>query len=199
MSSVIRLHELPDRLSGGRAPTWWGMLLLITIEAMVFGSLFAGYVYLRLGAAEWPPPGFELPGLTLPLINTFVLGASSVAIVIATRALKRGDQRQLKLWLGAGLVLEIVFLAIKVIESRDFGQDWSTHAYGSIYWSINGLHTLHVIVAILMASAALVLALRGYYTPQRRLGMQVVAIYWQFVAVVWLPVFIVLYFLPRWF
>jgi cytochrome c oxidase subunit III len=199
MNGVIRLHELPDRLAGGRAPTWWGMLLLITIETMVFGSLFASYVYLRLGAAVWPPPGFELPGLVLPLINTGVLAASSIAIVVATRALKRDEQRQLRVWLSAGLALEIVFLTIKVIESRGFGDGWNAHAYGSIYWSISGLHTLHVIVAILMAGAALVLALRGYFTPERRLGMQAVSIYWQFVAIIWLPVLLVLYFLPRWF
>jgi cytochrome c oxidase subunit III len=195
---VMRKEELPARLTGGRAPLWWGMMLLVTIETIVFTSLFASYLYLRLGAVEWPPPGAELPDLTLPLINTGVLASSSVAVVIAARALKQGKQRQLKIWLGAGIVLEIVFLIIKIIMSRNFGQYWSMHAYGSIFWSISGLHTLHVLVAILMAGAAMVLAWRGYYSPERRVGMQAVSIYWQFVAIIWVPVLTVLYFLPRW-
>jgi cytochrome c oxidase subunit III len=199
MSRVMRLHELPARLTGGRSPLWWGMLLLVTIEAMVFSSLFASYIYLRLGHAVWPPPGVSLPDVTLPLINTGVLAASSGAVFYAMTCLKKGRLTQLKLWLAGGVVLEIIFLVIKIIESRDLGAGWETHAYWSIYWSISGLHSIHVIVAIIMGAAALVLALRGYYTVDRRVGMQAISIYWQFVAIIWVPVLLVLYFVPRWF
>lgn len=193
-----RLEDLPDRVSGARAPTWWGMMLLVTIESIVFLTLFASYVYLRLGADAWPPPGIELPDLTLPLINTGVLAASSGAVFWAGRVLKDDNQRQLKIWLGIGIVLEVVFLVIKIIMSQNFGEGWDMYAYSSIFWSISGLHTFHVFVAILMACVAMVLALRGYYTPERQLGMQVVSIYWQFVAIVWVPLLVILYFLPRW-
>lgn len=192
------LPELPARVYGGRAPIWWGVLLLVTIEAIVFLTLFASYVYLRLGAEAWPPPSIDLPDLTLPLVNTGVLAASSAAVLWAGRGLKAGNLRQLKIWLGIGIVLEIVFLVIKIIMSRGFGEGWQTYAYSSIFWSISGLHTFHVFVAILMASAAMILALRGYYTPERRLGIQAVSIYWQFVAIIWVPLLVILYFLPRW-
>lgn len=196
--TILPSDDLPDRLSGGQAPTWWGMLLLVAIESTVFATLFASYIYLRLGASEWPPAAIGLPDVTLPLVNTGVLAASSVAVLWAVRSLKRGDQRQLKIWLGIGIVLEVIFLVIKIIMSRNFGEGWQTSSYSSIFWSISGLHTLHVIVAILMAGTAMVLALRGYYTPERRLGMQAVSIYWQFVAIVWVPLLFILYLLPRW-
>lgn len=199
MSAVVRLHELTDTPAGGRSPLWWGLLLLITIESMVFGSLFASYVYLRLGQPVWPPAGIEPPDLLLPLINTGVLAASSGAVFYAMGGLKKGDMTRLRRWLAGGVALEIVFLAIKLIESSDFGAGWNTHAYWSIHWSINGLHTIHVIVAIIMGAAALVLAWKGHYTRERRVGMQAVSLYWQFVAAVWLPLLIVLYFVPRWF
>jgi cytochrome c oxidase subunit III len=195
---VIRAASLPALISGRRAPLWWAMLLLVVIETAVFGSLFAGYLYLRAGAAEWPPAGMPLPDLLLPGINTIVLLLSSVAVYWAAQAIKRGDARRLKIGLALGLLLEIVFLTIKIIESADFGAGWDVHAYASIFWSISGLHTLHVIAAILMVAPALVLALKGYYTQNRRLGVQAVAIYWQFVAVMWIPVLAVLYLLPRW-
>jgi len=198
MSHVIRLQELPDRQAGAEAPLWWGILLLITIESMVFASLLASYVYLRLGHEEWPPAGVELPDLALPIANTAVFIAGSLAVLVAMRAAKRGDLGGLKLWLSAGVGLGLVALVIKFVESSDFGAGWRTHAYGSIYWTINGLHGVHNITAVFMGSAALLLAFRGYYTPERRVGMQAVSLYWQFVAIASLPVLLVVYFLPRW-
>jgi heme/copper-type cytochrome/quinol oxidase subunit 3 len=196
---VLRTAELPSVLSGGRSPLWWAVLLLVAIESMVFGSLFAGYFYLRIGHTVWPPPGIPLPDLLLPLINTGVLAASSGAVFYAMTSLKKGRMRPFKLWLGGGVVLEIIFLIIKVIESRDLGRGWSSHAYWSIYWSISGLHSIHVTAAIIMGVAVLILALRGYYTPERRVGVQAVSMYWQFVAIIWIPVVLMLYFVPRWF
>lgn len=195
---AVRTAELPSRLTGSRSPAWWGMVLLVAIESTVFATLLASYMYLRGAVAEWPPAGIPLPGLLLPAVNTLVLLTSSVAVYWAGRGLKQGDQRRLKIGLGAGVLLEIVFFVVKLFEAQRFGYGWSTSAYASIFWSISGLHTLHVVVAILMASAAWVLAMRGYYDREKMVGVQVVSIYWQFVAAVWIPVAFVLYLVPRW-
>jgi cytochrome c oxidase subunit III len=195
---LLRVEALPWRVHGSRAPLWWGMLLVVAIETTVFATLLSSYLYLRAGAAEWPPADIPLPGLLLPGINTVVLLTSSVAVFWASRGLARGDQRRLKLGLGAGILLEVTFFVIKLIESQGFGYGWGTDAYASIFWSISGLHTVHVLIAILMAAAAGVLALKGYYTEERTLGIQVVSIYWQFVAAIWIPVAFVLYLVPRW-
>lgn len=198
-STVFALSDLPARLTSHRAPIWWAMVLLVVIETTVFASLLTSYMYLRMSAPGWPPPGIPLPGLLLPGINTLVLLTSSAAVYWAGRGLQRGDLRQLKIGLGAGVLLEVVFFSVKVVEAQGFGYGWSTTAYASIFWSISGLHTIHVVIAILMTGAAEILALRGYYTQERRLGVQVVSIYWQFVAVIWIPVAFVLYLVPRWF
>lgn len=198
MSQVIRLADLPDRQAGARAPLWWGMLLLITIEAMVIASLLASYIYLRLAHDAWPPAGVDPPDLLLPVVNTGLLVAGALAVLVGMRAAKRGDQGGLKLWLSAGVGLGLVGLVIKFVESSDFGTGWQTHAYWSIYWTINGMHGVHNLAAVFMGSAALLLAFRGYYTPERRVGIQAVSLYWQFVAVASLPVLLVVYFLPRW-
>jgi cytochrome c oxidase subunit I+III len=195
---VLRTTALPWRVHGSSAPLWWGILLVVAIETTVFATLISSYLYLRASSPQWPPADVPLPDLLLPGINTVVLLTSSVAVLWASRGLAKGNQRQLELGLGAGIVLEVAFFVIKLIESRGFGYGWGTHAYASIFWSISGLHTLHVLIAILMAAAAGVLALRGYYTKERSLGIQVVSIYWQFVAAIWIPVAFVLYLVPRW-
>lgn len=196
---IVRMEELPVHLTGSRAPLWWAMLLVVVIETTVFATLFSSYFYLRFTVPEWPPGDLPEPGLMLPVINTGVLFASSVAVFIGSNGIKKGKVRRLKWGMGIGIFLEVVFFAIKIVLSTQIRYGWTDHAYGSIFFTINRLHTGHVLVAILMASVAWILAMRGYFTRKRRLGVAVVNIYWQFVAVIWIPVFVILFLVPRWF
>lgn len=196
---IIRKEELPVHLTGSRAPLWWAMILVVVIETTVFATLFSSYFYLRFTVPEWPPQDLPEPGLMLPIINTGILFASSVAVFIGSSGIKKGKVKRLKWGMGIGILLEVVFFAIKVVLSMQIQYGWTDHAYGSIFFTINRLHTGHVLVAILMASVAQVLAVRGYFTRKRRLGVSVVNIYWQFVAVIWIPVFVILFLVPRWF
>jgi cytochrome c oxidase subunit III len=195
---VIALDELPDVVAGNRAPVWWGMMLLVAIEITVFATLISSWFYLGLMLPEWPPPDVQPPDLMLPLINTGVLLTSSVTVLLATRALREGKMRRLKVALGVAVVLETVFFVIKLMVSGGIQHSWDDHAYASIFWMINRLHTGHVLAAVLMGMVAFALALQGHFTRERRLGMDVVNIYFQFVALVWLPVLLVLFLLPRW-
>lgn len=196
---VVRMDALPVGGTGTRAPMWWAMLLVVTIETTVFATLFSSYFYLRFAVPAWPPANLPEPGLLLPIVNTGVLFASSVAVLIASSGIKKGKMKRLKWGMGIGVLLEIVFFAIKIVLSMQIGYDGTDHAYGSIFFTISRLHTFHVLVAVLMAGSAFVLALRGYYTQERRLGIQVINLYWQFVAIVWIPVFVILFLVPRWF
>lgn len=190
--------EMPRLLTGSASPAWWAMMLLVVIESVVFATLLTSYFYLLTTSAEWPPPGVGVPDLFLPIVNTAVLFASSIAVFWAGKGIERGNQRQLKIGVTVGVGLEVVFFVIKVIMEGDVPFGITSHAYGSIFWTVNRLHTAHVMVAILMATVVAVLAWRGHYTASRRLGVQVVNIYWQFVTVIWIPVFTVLFLVPRW-
>lgn len=195
---VIRTGQLPDLVAGPKAPVWWGMILLVTIETTVFATLISSYFYMGMMLPEWPPAGVDPPDLLLPLVNTGVLLTSSFVVYWATSGIKKGKQRRLKIGLGMAVFLETVFFVIKQMMSQGIEYGWSDHAYASIFWTISRLHTGHVIAAILMGAVATVLALKGYFTQERRLGVDVVNIYFQFVALIWLPVLLVLFLLPNW-
>ena len=196
---TIPKEELPVLLTGAKAPLWWAMLLLVTIETTVFATLFSSYFYLRFTVPEWPPEDISNPDLLLPIINTGVLIAGAVAVYWGSNGIQKGNQRRLKWGIGIAVVMEAIFFVIKVVLSQGIGYGMTDHAYGSIFFTINRLHTGHVLVAILMGSVAEVLAFRGYFTKERRLGIQVINIYWQFVTLIWFPVFVVLFLVPRWF
>lgn len=182
---------------GSNAPLFWGMNGMILIEAMVFGSLVSAYFFLRAQSPEWPPGGTEPPKLLLPTINTLVLIASSFALHWADTGIKKGDQRRLFHGLLGASGLAAVFLILKVIEYSDVPYRWDTHAYGSVVWTIVGFHSTHVLSLMLKTVVVATLSAREYFTSERRLGVTINGIYWHFVVAVWIPLYIVLYWVPR--
>jgi cytochrome c oxidase subunit III len=188
---------LPVYVLGPRSVVWWGMLGLIAIEIVVFSGFIAMYFWLKLVNPSWPPEGIDRPDLLLPTINTGVLIVSGAAMVYAKRAIVRGNQFGLKLGQGLALLLGIVFLVIKYVEYSGYDYDWSTHAYGSMTWTMTGFHTAHVITVVMKGFVVLAMALRGMFRPDRHLAFEVSTIYWAFVVVIWLPLYFTMYVSPR--
>lgn len=196
--ALLDLRELPVAPLGKKNPLWWGMIGLITIEATVFASLIASYFYLLLGHTEWPPGGLEPPDLLVPTINSVVLLASSLPMRYADRGIGRNDQRALKVGLLLCLILSLIFLGLKAYEFSHKEYQWDSHAYGSIVWTLLGFHTLHVVALTLKTLVVGVLAIKGFFHAEERIAVQVNGIYWHFVVAVWIPIYIVIYWVPRW-
>jgi cytochrome c oxidase subunit III len=188
---------LPRFVLGPKSVHWWGMLGLIAIEIVVFGGLIAMYFWLKLANPSWPPEGIDVKSLTLPSINTLVLIASGVAMAVANRGIKRGEQLTLKLGQGIALVLGVVFLVLKYVEYSGYDYDWSTHAYGSITWTMTGFHSAHVISVVFKGIIVLTMALRGMFRADRHLAFELSTIYWLFVVVIWIPLYFSMYISPR--
>ncbi len=196
--AVLDVATLPIYVTGTRAPLWWGMLLLVTIETTVFATFATTYFYLRFLAADWPLGEATPPDLLLPSINTAVLVASGLIMHWGDRGMRSGDVRRLKIGLGAAIALGVLFLVLKVVEYSDVSYRWDTNAYGSIVWTIVIFHSAHVASVLLKGSVVLLLAFRGHFTQQRHLGVQINGMYWYFVCGIWIPMYIILYWVPRW-
>lgn len=195
---ILDGSRLTARPPDHRHPLWWGFWGMIAIETTVFATLVVSFFYLRMGADAWPPEPLPLPELLLPTINTLILLASSGAMLWADRGIKKGKQRQLALALTLGIAMALVFLGLKAYEYLhhvSFG--WDDHAYGSIVWTIVGFHSAHVIALVLKTVVVATLAWRGYFTRDRRLAVAVNGIYWHFVVLIWIPLYLTLYWAPR--
>lgn len=193
----VRHAELPRMVQGHGETVWWGMVFLVTIETMVFASLILSYFYLKAGAPAWPPDGIAAPDLLLPTVNTFILLASVVPVAWADRGVRTGNSVAVRAGKLTGQALLVVFLVLKVVEYSGYDYDWETNAYGSIVWTTTGFHTVHVVVALIKSSVVLALSWKGYFNAQRYLGVQANALYWYFVAGIWIPVYLTLYLSPR--
>ena len=184
----------------GRPTGWWGMLVVVVTEATLFAILLASYFYTRFRTSgAWPPDGQPDPRLLKPVIMTLLLMASSVTVYMAELGSRRGNRGRLHAGLAATFVLGLSFLILQGFEYHEKLAELrpSTNAYGSFFYTITGLHGSHVIVGLLILAWTQFFAWRGAYASENHVAVQVSALYWHFVHVVWLFVFAALYLSPR--
>lgn len=196
--AAVDVRGLTPYATRADGPLWWGMAGMIAIETAVIAIFITSYFYLAGHNPQWPPGGIDPPKLLLPTINTFVLIASSLVLHSADKAIERGNQRWLKIGMLVSSLLAALFLVLKAVEYSKVTYHWDTNAYGSIVWLIIGFHSTHVFVLLLKAIVVTVLSFRGYFNQQRRLGVVINGLYWHFVVVIWIPLYVVLYWSPRW-
>ena len=179
-----------------RGTGWWGVLTLILTEASLFAYLLFSYYYLASQTTgAWPPDG--VPGLRLALPNTLVLLASSVCVWWAERGIKRGNRVSAVLGLALGFLLGSIFVVVQVFEWLSKTFSVSSHAYGSLYFTITGFHMAHVAGGLIMLAVLLVWTAMRYFGPKRHAAISIGAVYWHFVDAVWLLVFTTFYLTPR--
>jgi heme/copper-type cytochrome/quinol oxidase subunit 3 len=138
-----------------------------------------------------------VPGLRLALPNTLVLLASSVCVWWAERGIKRGNRVSAVLGLALGFLLGSIFVVVQVFEWLSKTFSVSSHAYGSLYFTITGFHMAHVAGGLIMLAVLLVWTAMRYFGPKRHAAISIGAVYWHFVDAVWLLVFTTFYLTPR--
>lgn len=198
MSQTVA-EQLGVERERGRAVGWWGTVLLIATEGMLFVLLLFVWFYLRGEASAWPPEGVRDPELTVVAIRSLLLFASSATISFAERGIRRGLRWRLQVGLVVTFLLAAVFLAGHVDEMLELQREytWAAHAYGSARYTILNFHAAHLVVGMAGLAFTIFAASRGRYDAGDHLGVQITALYWHFVDVVWLFVFAALYVLPN--
>ncbi len=183
-----------ETLSEGRSLAWWGMVFFIASEALLFANLIAGYLYLRVRAGTWPPPGTgDLNDITLPIINTVILLSSSIPIRFAGRAAASGQMRRAAGYISLTVALGVIFLSLQAVEysSNNFGI--TAGVFGSTFYAITGLHGAHVAAGIIFLVVNFFRTLRGQLTKEKHFSLVAGEMYWHFVDVVWIFVFSLVY------
>jgi heme/copper-type cytochrome/quinol oxidase subunit 3 len=189
-------HARPDT---GLTNPKLGIWLFLASEVMLFGSLFSSYALLRSGASTWPRQ-WEVLNVPLAALNTVVLIASSVTMVLAWASLKNRNVSRYRLFMSLTLGGGAIFLIVKAIEySEKFSHGLypSTSNFLGLYFTMTGLHAIHVIAGMIVNAYFLGPGVRMWSTEPERFTnrIEVAGIYWHFVDVVWIFLFPVLYLL----
>jgi heme/copper-type cytochrome/quinol oxidase subunit 3 len=167
-------------------------------ETMFFAALVSALFVLRLGMAAWPPPLEPRLPVAVTAVNTVVLLYSSVSMRAAMRALRRGARATFVRLLGVTAVLGAAFLLVQGYEwvrLIRFGLTLSSGIYGATFYTLIGLHGLHVAGALAWLLATTWLAARGAFAEGHMTVVQACAMYWHFVVGLWPALFIAVYLL----
>jgi cytochrome c oxidase subunit III len=172
------------------------VLMVIATEMMLFSGFIGSFLIFRLSAPFWPPPALPRLPIQVTWVNTFVLMSSAVTMFLAVRAVHRNRQRVLRQWLVITGVLGVTFLAIQ-------GSEWvrlvahglrlSSGMYGGTFYTLIGLHGLHVTAGVLWLCGVVALAMRGRYNSRNAAGVELCAAYWYFVCAIWPVLFGLVY------
>jgi len=174
------------------------VLCLICTEAALFTIFVVAYLFYIGKSLTGPDPAQELE---IPIRATICLLASSLTVVLAERAFRRGHTGGFRLWWLITILLAVVFLGSTASEwQRLIFKDHltiSTNLFGTTFYSVVGLHATHVIVGLILLVLVLILSLRGYVTRAHAEHVEMLSWYWHFVDGIWVIVFTVVYIIGR--
>tara|TARA_B100000686_G_C16198694_1_gene669501 strand:+ start:18 stop:611 length:594 start_codon:yes stop_codon:yes gene_type:complete len=177
-----------------------GIWLFLASEVMLFGGLFSAYIMLRLSDPNWANYGQSALNVPLATLNTAVLITSSVTMVMSWVSLKQKNIVKYMQYMGYTLFCSFVFLFIKYIEYTakfDHGLYPSTNNFLAVYFTITGLHGLHIIGGIIVNGYFFGNGVRMWKNEPERFTnrIEVAGLYWHFVDLVWIFLFPALYLL----
>lgn len=208
---TVLAHQFDD-LDQQREASSLGMWVFLITEIMFFGGLFTGYTVYRHAYPEGFADASRHLGVLLGAINTGVLICSSLTMALAVHAAQVGRRKALVGFLLLTMLLGWVFLGIKVVEySHKFhehlvpGESFAykephtraAYVFFSFYFTMTGMHALHMIIGIGLLAGLVWLSRRGRFSPSYYSPVELVGLYWHFVDIVWIYLFPLLYLVGR--
>jgi cytochrome c oxidase subunit III len=174
-----------------------GMFALIAAELSIFVIFIVAYIFYLGKSVSGPTPSILRP----PIFLSVCLWSSSATMELAIRGLRRGTRQVFAGWWLLTLALGATFLAGTGVEWRhlilDEGLTISTNLFGTTFYSLVGLHGLHVAVGLVLIASVAVFTSLGQVTRAETPKVEVLSLYWHFVDMVWVVVFTVVYVLGR--
>jgi heme/copper-type cytochrome/quinol oxidase subunit 3 len=193
---VQDLSGLPTYGFGLKMTVAWGTLAFIAIESMGFVLAAASYFYLAWLSPQWPL-GARPPDLVWSGVFTLVLLASAWPNARVNAAAERQDLRSVRWLLVVLSAVGVALLALRAMEFTTLHVRWDTNAYGSMVWILLGLHTTHLATDVVDTLVLTALMFTRHGHSKRFADASDNAFYWWFVIASWLPIYGLLYWLPR--
>jgi heme/copper-type cytochrome/quinol oxidase subunit 3 len=164
-------------------------------ECLFFASLISTYLVYRGKSLVGPFPKdiFEIPLVTF---GTALLLFSSLFVVLALNAAEQGNRRKTILWLALTITCGLFFIGMQVYEFSHFfhkGLTMQGNLFGASFYTLTGFHGTHVTIGVVWLLTVFIELLRGKLPPAKALNLELAALYWHFVDVVWIVIFPVVY------
>ena len=192
------LADLPTHKFGPSSLTWWGIIAFMVIEGGFFMLTFAAYFFLMGHEQGWPPEGRQAPDVLAGTLFTIVILLSEIPNTMIKKAARAGDIPAIRKLVLVMIAVGAILLVIRGFEFNSLNCRWTDDAYGSIIWALLLLHTTHLITD--WGDTVVLGALM--YTPvayegRRQVDVDENSLYWRYVWLLWLPIYLMIYWVPR--
>ncbi len=189
------MEESPFAIPSSKLVMW----LFIISDACTFGAVLIAYGYIRNSAADWPLV-FKSASIWNALLMTFILVSTSLTVLFAVKASQADDRQAAFRWTMITAAGGILFAVLHIREwmsligqgVRLFQNPWGSPMFGATFFSVTGLHMAHVLGGVV----ALVVVGSGYKAGRyASKHIEIWALYWHFVDLVWMFVVPLIYLL----
>ena len=192
------VSELPTHKFGPGSLTWWGVLGFMIIEGAGFGLAFAAYFFIMGHEQGWPPEGRVPPNLLPGTLFTLLILLSEIPNSMIKRAAHERDVPMIRILMPVMVAIGLVLLVIRGFEFNNLNCRWTDDAYSSIIWALLVLHTTHILTdwfdtVVLMFLMRTDVAWEG----RRLVDTDENSMYWRYVWLLWLPIYAMIYWIPR--
>jgi heme/copper-type cytochrome/quinol oxidase subunit 3 len=187
MSIPIATSRSATGIPTARLVTWW----VIASEIFIFGGLLASYLIHRLAHPEWAIAASHT-NTAAGAFNTFVLLTSSLFAVLAHKAADADDGARAARYLRMTALGGLIFLCVKSFEwTHEIREGYvlASGGFWSFYYTVAGLHGLHVLAGLIIMLVFAVDAAKN----QKLARVQCIGLYWHFVDIIWIFLFPLLY------
>ena len=194
---VLNARRMPSYAHGSRSPMWWGTVGFAAAEAMGFAMAIGAYFYLVFVNGNWPLSA-RPPDLLWSSLHTTVILISVWPNHLAKKNGEREDLGRARRDLVIMCLIGLVLLGLRALEFGTLHVRWDQNAYGSMVWLLLGLHTAHLLTDVIDTIILTVLMFTRHGRGKRFSDVGDNAFYWYFVVLSWLPIYVILYWFPRW-
>ena len=197
--TTLDVAHLPTTVFGNKGLVWWGTIGFIVIEGFTLALCVVSYLYLKRNFAEWPPPRTAFPDLVAPTIGVVLMLISNVPMYFVSKAAHAFDRAGVLKWLVVTSLFGVAMFVMRIYEFQALNSRWDSHAYGSVAWTTVGFHTVLMILEVAETWGGMLLFwISGALQKKHFVDAVDNAMYWRFVTLAWVPLYVVVYLLPRW-
>ncbi|HTD50774.1 MAG TPA: heme-copper oxidase subunit III [Acidimicrobiia bacterium] len=191
-------HQTNTGVSNNKLAIW----VFLASESLFFGAFISTYFLYRGRDAHFlkGPTPTDLLSVPFTSVTSFVLLMSSLTMVLALAAIRRGDHRRFRIWIMATAIFGMTFISGQVFEFTEFyreGLHLGTNLFGSTFFVLTGLHGAHVTIGIVWLLSLWGRSMQGRLGAERSEAVEIAGLYWHFVDVVWIFIFTAVYLIPQ--
>jgi heme/copper-type cytochrome/quinol oxidase subunit 3 len=194
---VLDVSPLPDSEFGYQGLVWWGTVGFMVIEGSMFVIAIIVYFYLRLKVETWPP-SLPDPDHLYGTANLILVLISIIPAAISKTAAEHFDLAKARLWLIVLTLMGVGSVLLRAFEYTALNCRWDDNAYGSIVWVLISMHTIHVATDVVDSAVLVVMTFTQPMSRKRFVDLSENSLYWYFIVAWWVPIYLVIYWAPRW-